>query len=100
MSFETIEIYRSMPLKNNYVQVPTSRPVPGNVFITNAVTAANPLAVPQIPALYGSEIITLGINGSDNYLYGAQRLYRFGGINARAWYTNGDPTAALAQLPS
>jgi hypothetical protein len=87
-----------MPLKNNYVQVPNTGPTPNNVLDTLAEAAASLIASPPTPQLYGSEIVNFGISGSDNYLYGSQRFYRFGGINARDWYSNGDPTAALNSL--
>jgi len=98
MSYETITIYRSMPIKNTYVQVPDSGPTPNNILDSTAAAAAGLITSPPSPQLYGSEIVNFGISGSDNYLYGAQRFYRFGGINARAWYSYGDPTAELNSL--
>ena len=86
MSFETITIYRDLPIKNGYVQVPPNRPIDKTRVTSNNSTnlATN------------SQIIRLSLGsgkctGSD---FGQQEFLRLPGINPNTWYST-DPVDQL-----
>ena len=92
MSYEDITIYRAVPLKNNYLQLPSRKSTPNNLSQVTALNEAQ-----TNPALIGSALLDFNKGGSCSYLYGAQRIFQLPGVNARDWYSR-DPVAALNAL--
>lgn len=87
MSFETIRVYRDLPVINNYVALPPNQESDKNTFYCGADCGANMEVV--VP---GSEIVKLG-GGTGNETgskHGAQRFVRLPGITPNEWYAT-DP---------
>jgi len=85
MSFETIVIYRDLPIKNGYVQIPPNNPR------LNSMVQADVAA-----ELTNNQIVRLssGSGKPTGSGYGQQEFLRLVGINPNSWYTV-DPVSQL-----
>lgn len=81
-SFSTIQIYRSWPVINNYVQVPTNKNSP-----KTRITVDQALL-----SVLGSEVVelSLGSGKSTGSKFGTQEFLRLPPVNADSHYTT-DP---------
>jgi len=86
MSFETITIYRDLPIKNGYVQVPPNRPTDKTRVTSNNST--NLVTNSQIIRL------SLGSGKCTGSHFGQQEFLRLPGINPNTWYST-DPVDQL-----
>jgi len=86
MSFETITIYRDLPIKNGYVQIP-----PNNPSDNNRVDAETAIGLAT-----NSEVtrLSLGSGQPTGSSHGQQQFLRLEGINPNSWYTT-DPIDEL-----
>ena len=87
MSFETIVIYRDLPIKNGYVQIPPNSPR------LNSMVQADVAA-----ELTNNQIVRLssGSGKPTGSGHGQQEFLRLAGINPNSWY-NVDPVSQLLQ---
>lgn len=79
MSFETISIYRDLPIKNDFVQVPP------NVERDNQRTESSN----GLTAITDGQIVglTIGSGKSTGSKFGQQRMLRLPPIRPNEWYT-------------
>ena len=79
MSFETISIYRDLPVKNDFIQVPP------NVERDNQRTTSSA----GMTAITDSEIkrLTIGSGKSTGSKFGQQSMLRLPPIRPDQWYT-------------
>lgn len=86
MSFETITIYRDLPIINGYVQFPPNNESDKNRVL--ATTAQNAIAGSVINGL------TVGSNSQRGGKCGRQEFLRLPGIHPDTWYSS-DPIDEL-----
>ena len=85
MSFETIRIYRDLPVINSYVQVPPNKESDKTRITREEATTL----------ISGSAVVRLtGGSGPQNGKYGQQEFVRLPGITPDGWYDT-DPVAAI-----
>ena len=86
MSFQDITIYRDLPIKNGFVQLPPNEPL-DNIRV-DGDTAPTTLA--------GSEIVrlSLGSGKPTGSKHGQQQFLRLPGIKPDEWYAT-DPVDTL-----
>lgn len=92
MSFETITIYRDLPIKNGYVQIPPNDPVNNSTMLSGLVDAY----FAEAGKVNSTKTIRLSL-GSGRHTgssYGQQEFLRLAGINPNTWYTE-DPLPPL-----
>jgi len=87
MSFETIKIYRDLPVKSGFVQIPPNDPISNSRLTPEAV----------ITLLNNSRIVRLSIGSgkSTGSKCGQQEFVRLAGLHPNSWY-DADPVAQLS----
>lgn len=86
MSFEDIIIYRDLPIKNGYLQIPPNLPL-DNIRLDDETAESS---------LSGSEVVelSLGSGRPTGAKHGRQRFLRLPGIHPNEWYIS-DPVRLL-----
>lgn len=93
MSFETITIYRDLPIKNGYVQIPPNDP------ISNSTVESDNVDAYYVGAGKDNNTqkvrLSLGSGKSTGSRHGQQEFLRLGGITPSTWYSE-DPLPPMS----
>ena len=82
MSFETIRIYRDMPIINKYLALPPNREEDKNVFFCSADCTAEVDSI-----VSGAQVIGFGKSCETGSKHGGQKWLRLPSITPDTWYT-------------